>query len=242
MAKEVEVLIRRLRTIGTLGPEEEIVVRDLPLRLATLAKGDEVASDGEVMDQSCLLLAGWMHRLKDLPDGSRQILSFHVPGDIPDLQSFHLKKMDHSLAATSVCEVAFIKHADLRRALLKAPGVADLFWRDTLVDAGGFRIWMTMLGQANAEGRMAHLFCELYVRLRSVDMAKEMRYQFPVTQTELAHALGITPVHVNRTLQELRSRGLLRFEHHEMIIHDWDRLSDLAQFDASYLHYFVDVS
>lgn len=237
MSELVEALIRKLRFIGELGREEEAAVRDIPLHLAQLAKGDDTASDGEVVDQSCLLIEGYMHRYKDLPNGNRQIISFHVAGDIPDLQSLHLKRMDHSLAATSASTVAFLKHTDLTAALRRAPRLTDLFWRDTLIDAASYRQMMTILGQAGAASRMAHLFCDLYVRLKTVGKTVDLSFMLPVTQTELAYALGITPVHVNRILQELRRQSLIEFEHGRAVILDWNRLEEQAQFDPTYLHH-----
>ncbi len=117
MTHATDALIRKLNAIGRLSEADAQSIRDFPLRISTLDMGSDAVRAGDVTDQSCLLIEGFMHRYKDLPDGRRQILSFHVAGDIPDLHSLHLKKLDHSLAATSSCTVAYIKHADLKAAM-----------------------------------------------------------------------------------------------------------------------------
>jgi len=236
MANGTDALVLRLKALGGLSDADQQSIRELPTRLVELERGQEIATDGEITSRCCMVVSGFMHRFKVLPDGKRQILSFHVPGDIPDLQSLYLKKMDHSLAATMHCTVALISHKDMKAAMERAPGLVELLWRDTLVDAASFRIWMTMMGQADADARMAHLFCELYKRLEVVGHSGNCKFELPITQTELGDALGITPVHVNRTLQELRGRKLLELERHQMTILNWEGLRELAQFEVAYLH------
>ena len=137
-------------------------------------------------------------------EGKRQILSFHISGDIPDLQSLHLSVMDHSLGTLIPCKLAFIQHDDLRSLMRNHPRLGDLFWRDTLIDAAVFRQWVVNVGRRQALARMAHLLCELLVRLRAVELVEDHAFDLPVTQAELADALGISNVHVNRVLQDLR--------------------------------------
>lgn len=237
MGSAVERLIQKLRTIGDLSQADEALLRGMPVRIAELRKGAIVVADGEVSSRSCLVLDGFMHREKLTPAGGRQILSFHPAGDIPDLQSLHLKKMDYNLVATTECRVAFIEHRDLNAALQKSASLTGLMWRDSLIDAASFRAWMLMLGQGDADERMAHLFCEMFMRLRAIGLARGTTFQFPVTQIEIADALGISTVHANRTLQELRARGLITVERFEVTILDWAALKELAAFDPAYLHF-----
>jgi CRP-like cAMP-binding protein len=236
VADEISASIRKLRSIGELSAADEDAVRTLPLRVVELARGADAAHDGSKPTESCLLVEGFMHRYKVLPNGRRQILAFHTPGDIPDLQSLHLRTLDHSLAATTRCTVGFIRHDDLRALIRKRPSVGDLLWRDTLIDAGMFRAWIVSMGQRPAPEHIAHLFCEMFVRLRAIGQTVDNACNLPLTQTELGDAVGLSTVHVNRTLQELRASNLIELQGGVLRILDWPRLKDLAQFDPTYLH------
>jgi CRP-like cAMP-binding protein len=232
----IDILIRRLVTIGELHAADQSLLQVLPLRILELSKGEDAAADGEVVSQSCLLLKGFMHRYKMLPDGGRQIVAFHTPGEIPDLHSLHLPRMDHSLAATERSSVAFIKHADILAVLERSPNLSRLFWRATLIDAAVFRMWMVEMGQRPAVSHLAHLICEIYVKLHVLGLAKDFEFRLPLVQGELADALGLSAVHTNRTLQELRARGLIQFENSTVRILSWPGLAQLAFFDPAYLH------
>jgi CRP-like cAMP-binding protein len=236
MSHAHEVLIRKLESIGQLAENERAAIRNLPIRVSALARGQEAAVDGTTTDECCLLITGFMHRFKLLQDGSRQILAFQTPGDIPDLQSLHLRHMDHTLAATMASTVGFIKHEDVRQLVHRQPGVSDVMWRDTLIDAAIFRNWIAMMGRRSAQQHLAHLFCELFVRMSAIGQVSERGCLLPLTQEDLADALGLSIVHTNRSLQGLREEGLISFERSRLTILDWLGLKDLAQFDATYLH------
>src|SRR3954471_4554349 len=169
-------------------------------------------------------------------EGKRQIFSFHIPGDIPDLQSLHLDVMDHSLSTLSACKVMFIPHETVCDLVRQCPRIGDAFWRETLIDAAVFREWIMNLGRREAYGRMAHLLCEFYVRLRAVGLTNGDAYAMPLTQAELADATGLSAVHVNRTLQELRGEGLITWRAGSVAVLDWDRLKEAGEFDPAYLH------
>ena len=173
--------------------------------------------------------------MKILGEGRRQILSFHVPGDVPDLHSLHIEAMDHGLAALTGTTIAFIPHESLLDVTKRFPGLAALLWRETLIDAAIFRQWITGMGQRDALGRMAHLFCELYCKLEAMDLAAEYRCALPLTQSELGDALGLSSVHTNRTMQEMKAQGLIATRARTLSITSWDRLVQAAEFDPSYL-------
>lgn len=232
-----DILFRRLETIGQLTAADRRLLEDLPLRIVELGRGEDAASDGEVVSQSCLLLQGFMHRYKMLPDGSRQILAFHTPGEIPDLHSLHLTRMDHSLAATEKSTVAFIKHTDILALLERSTNISRLFWRATLIDAAVFRMWMVEMGQRPAVSQLAHLICELYLKLYAIDLARGFVFRLPLVQEEIADALGLSAVHTNRTLQDLRARQLIHFEASTLRILSWEGLTELALFDPAFLHF-----
>ena len=236
MLSNTESLIRKLESIGELPDQDREAIASLPVQVRTLQADEDVVRDGDAPSASCLLLDGFMHRYKVLPDGKRQILAIHTPGDIPDLQSLLLRRQDHSLAASVPSTAAFIPHEALRALIRSRPTVADLFWRDTLVDAAIFRAWIESLGRCSALGHLAHLVCEVYTRLRAVGLTNGCSYGLPFTQTELGDALGLSTVHVNRTLQEMRGEGLIEFQHGRLTILDWTRLKAAAQFDPGYLH------
>lgn len=230
------MLARRLESIVPLSPEERHAVEQLPARVHTLGSRHDIVHDGDTPSQCCLLLEGWAYRYKLLDEGRRQILSFHVPGDVPDLQSLHLQPVDYSLATLTRATVAFIPHEDLLDLVKRFPGLATTLWRETLIDGAVFRAWITGMGQRSAFGRMAHLFCELYRKLEAVGLATEYRCTLPITQAEFGSALGLSNVHVNRVLQEMRARELITLQGPKLVIVSWDRLVQAAEFDPAYLH------
>nr|WP_314255885.1 Crp/Fnr family transcriptional regulator [uncultured Devosia sp.] len=236
MTQGLETLLRRLHAIGVLAEDDAGALRGLPFRSVQMSKGEEIVPEGTFSRSCCLVVDGLVHRSKALPDGQRQIFSLHLPGDIPDLHGLHLKLMDHSLVATSHCQVAFISHEAIQSVLQRSTALTGLLWRDTLIDAAAFRAWMLMIGQAEAPVRMAHLFCELYVRYTAVGLAANNGYPLPISQGDLADMLGTSPVHANRTLQDLRGRKLLTFSDGRVEILDWLALVEFGQFDGSYLH------
>jgi CRP-like cAMP-binding protein len=183
-----------------------------------------------------MVLEGFTCVYKLTTEGKRQIVAFHVPGDIPDLQSLHLKVMDTSIATVSRCRLGFIPHEALQALCNRYPRIAAALWRETLVDASIFREWMTGIGRREAYNRMAHLLCELFVRLKAVDLIEDETFDLPITQTELADAIGASTVHVNRVLQELRADGLIRSRGTQVHILDWERLKAVGDFDPLYLH------
>ncbi|WP_244472891.1 Crp/Fnr family transcriptional regulator, partial [Methylobacterium sp. Leaf100] len=144
------MLLRKLDSIATLSNEEQEAVRNLPARTRTLEPGQDIVREGDKPSQCCLVLEGWLCRYKILGEGRRQIFSFHIPGDTPDLQSLHLPVMDHSLGTVTVATVAFIPHDSVRDLTLRFPRLGAVLWRDTLIDAAIFREWMTGMGRKSA--------------------------------------------------------------------------------------------
>lgn len=229
-------LLNKLDAIADLTQEERTAIRELPIRTRLVPVGADFVHDGDATQRSCLVLEGLVCRYKLLPSGRRQILSFHMPGDIPDLQTLHLQLMDHSLCAMSAATIAYIDHADLRRLNQSYPRLAEIFWRDTLIDAAIFREWMIGLGRRSAYARIAHLFCELMVKFRAVHLVKDDSVRLDLTQGELGDALGLSAVHVNRVLQELRGAELIELRKGVLKVLSWDGLVAAGEFDPGYLH------
>ena len=203
-------------------------VRTLPPRIDLLRQGDGTGP-------MHILLDGWAIRYKMLVDGRRQILSILLPGDIFDINGFMAKSMDHSIASLTGVKLAVLDKDVLATARSDYPDVEKLLWCDMHVSAAIQREWSTSLGQRTARERMAQLLCELYTRQTSSNLCEGQACAFHLTQTELAETLGMTPVYVNRTLQDLRREGLIQLENRTLTICDLPGLEQLALFDPGYL-------
>ncbi|WP_111413857.1 Crp/Fnr family transcriptional regulator [Billgrantia lactosivorans] len=230
------LMIRKLQSIFPLSADERQALRELPVRVVHLEPDRPIVQIGDRPHQCCLVLDGFSCVFKLSYEGRRQIMALHVPGDIPDLQSLHLAVMDSSLASLSRCTVGLIQHDDLRRACERHPRLTAAFWRETLVDASIFREWLLNIGQRNAYTRMAHLLCELLVRLEAVGLVEGNAFELPITQEELGDAIGISAVHVSRTLQALRADGLVESRKTRFAVLDRERLKQAGEFDPLYLH------
>jgi len=183
-----------------------------------------------------VLLNGFAQRYKMLRDGRRQILSFHIPGDIPDILSLHLKVIGSGLATLSRSRVGFVPHNSLRRLMQEHPRLTDLLWRDTLIEAATLQEWMVGIGRQRALSRVAHLVCEMVTRLEAVGLAEGKSIELPLTQATIADAVGLSSVRVNRMVQRLRGMGLLAWRGKDLTVKDWNRLQGVAEFDPAYLH------
>jgi len=230
------LLARKLRLRDKVSAEEEAALRALTDETVEFARRAEIVRAGETTDASCLLVQGWAARSKTLADGGRQITQLHVPGDFVDLHSFLLKQLDHSIVALTPCTIVKVPHERLRALTERQPHLARLLWLTTLIDAAIHREWLTMMGRGDARQIIAHILCELYLRLESVGLAAQGRFDLLVTQEELGDVCGLTAVHVNRVLQDLRGDGLIVSKGRKTEIPDWDRLRKAAQFDGLYLN------
>ena len=184
-----------------------------------------------------LLLEGFACRYKALENGQRQIMAFHVPTDLCDLPSLLLKRIDYSIGTLTPAKIALIPRTTILGWAQSYPSLGRLLWRATLIDASVSREWIVNVGRRTAYQRTAHLLCELLLQMRSAGLAQGLVCEMPLTQVELADALGLTPVHVNRTLQWLRNEGLVEFGGGTLTVRNWRELKRAAGFDATYLHY-----
>jgi CRP-like cAMP-binding protein len=229
-------LIRKLESIFTLTDDERQALETLPMQVVAIKDRQDIVREGDRPSRSCLILSGFACVYKMTAQGKRQIVSFSIAGDVPDLQSLHLKVLDNSISTLSPCRVGFITHDALRELCERYPRLAAAFWRETLIDAAIFREWVMNIGQREAYTRMAHVLCELVVRLKAVGLVEDHVCELPITQGEYADAIGVTPVHVNRVLQQLRADGLIETRGTQLRIPDWDRLKQVGEFDPTYLH------
>lgn len=231
------LLVRHLSSFVTLTEAEKGAIRRLPVQERLVPARTDIVTAGERPNQCCIVLTGMAFRYKLTSNGGRQILQFHVPGDIPDLQSLHLPVMDHHLAALTQSTIGTIPHEAVHDLTARFPQVASAFWRLNLADAALLRERIVSLGQRPALSRLAHFLCEMFVRLQWVGLTDGQTMRLPITQPELADALGLSYVHVNRMMQELRGQGLIETDRDVVALPDWPGLRTLAGFDSGYLHY-----
>ncbi|APF39502.1 cAMP-binding domain of CRP or a regulatory subunit of cAMP-dependent protein kinases [Chelatococcus sambhunathii] len=229
-------LLRKLSNFSTFDADETAAIEALASEPVPYRPREIIIEEGERPQGVNLVLSGFACRYKALPDGRRQILGYFVPGDICDLRVFVLEEMDHSIAAVTAAEVAVLPAEEIRQVTARFPRITTALWWATLVEEAISREWILNMGRRSAGERTAHLFCEIYHRLKAVELADGGRFTFPVTQQELADALGLSVVHVNRTLQLLRRRGLVDMENGTVILPNLEALEDYAMFNPRHLH------
>jgi CRP-like cAMP-binding protein len=229
-------LLLKLRARDILDAEEEAALRGSFSEIREIPAGKVVVRAGVALSECTLLFDGFICRYKDLADGQRQIMELHVPGDFVDLHSFLLKRLEHNVGSMTPVRVAIAPHDRLRAITEAHPHLARLLWFSTLLDAAIHREKILSIGRRSAVARIAHLLCELFVRLELVGLASGGGYALPLTQADLADASGLTSVHVNRMLKKLRDDGLVTFRSSQVTIHDFDRLQRVAEFDPAYLY------
>lgn len=232
----ISVHLKQLRKRTEISAEEERAIRNSVAETRRLPADEVVVHSGVELNSSLMLLEGWMARSKDLESGERQVTELHVAGDFADLHGFTLKKLEHDLLTLTECTVAVVPHERLKDITERYPHLARVYWFSTNIDAAIHREWALSLGQRSAMSRMAHLFCELHLRLEIVGRTQGNSYELPLTQRELAECLGLTVVHANRTIQELRRRGLVEFENRRLTLLDRRGIEGVAEFDPSYLY------
>jgi CRP-like cAMP-binding protein len=206
------------------------------MQMVAIKADQDIVREGDRPSRSCLLLSGFACTYKMTKDGKRQIVSFNLPGDVPDLQSLHLKTLDNSIGTISPCSVGFITHDDLRAICERYPRITAAFWRETLIDGAIFREWVLNVGRREAYTRMAHVLCELLTRLRAVGLVEDHACDLPITQGEFADAIGVSTVHVNRVLQAMRANGIIELSGDRLKVPDWETLKRAGDFDPTYLH------
>ncbi len=229
-------LFRKLERRDDLNVEERDALEASVSRIVEQPSRTVIVREGVLLDTSNLLLAGHCCRFKDLPNGQRQILELHVPGDFVDLHSFPLKKLEHNIMTLTPVRIAYVPHVRLKAITEAHPHLARMLWFSTSLDAAIHREWLLSLGRRSAIGRLAHLFSELLVRMEVAGLAEGDSYSLPITQIDLADSTGLTAVHVNRMLRELRDTGVMSFREGRVTIDDLPRLHRLGSFDPAYLY------
>ena len=235
-ARAVAPLLLKLRVRDLVVAEEEEVLRASVGELRDHPAGRTIIRSGTTLSASTLLVEGIVCRYKDLADGQRQIMELHVAGDFVDLHGFLLKRLDHNIGTMTPVKIALVPHDALRGITETHPHLGRMLWFSTLLDASIHREKILSIGRRSAVARIAHIFCELLIRLRLVGLADETGFALPLTQADLADVTGLTSVHVNRMLKKLRDEKLLTFRSGRVTIGDWEGLQRRAEFDPTYLH------
>ena len=228
-------LLHALELRDTLTADERKAVLRAASNEIDFKTGQDIVEEGERPNACSLVVSGLAARCIVLTGGGRQFTALHVPGDFVDLQSLLLKRMDHAVLALAPTRVARVAHAALRQITVDFPHLARLLWLMTLVDGAIHREWILSLGRRQAPARLAHLLCELFMRLQAVGKVDGLSFSLPLTQPQMGDMLGISAVHMNRTLQELRREGLISWQGQAVTIKDWQHLKSLAEFDPAYL-------
>lgn len=228
--------IQRIASVIRLSEQEKAAIRELPVREADIKADQDVVREGDSPSRLFFIVEGMTCTYKVVSEGKRQIVGFHLPGDAPDLQSVHLRVLDVSIATMTPCKIGFVPHPAILEACDRFPRLTAAFWRHTLIDAAIFREWMANIGQRTAPARIAHLLCELYVRFQAVGLARGDTIDFPITQVEIGEAMGLSSVHVNRSLKELRSKGYIAYRDSVLQVLDWEGLQMAGDFSPDYLH------
>jgi CRP-like cAMP-binding protein len=228
-------LTRKLENFAPLSGEDRRILAEATRESRLVPARTDIIREGERPVDVHLVLEGFACRYKILPDGKRHIMAYLVPGDLCDVHAFILRAMDHSIGTLSECRVVDIPQDRILR-MLERPAVARALWWSALVDEATLREWLVNIGGRPGEQRLAHLLCELLMRLQIVGLANRDSYELPITQSELAETMGLTLVHVNRVLQRLRARGLITLRHKRLVINDAQALKEFGEFDPNYLH------
>lgn len=230
------ILAKRLGNFVTLDADENAVLARLSTeRVRRNAARSDIVREGESPNVLRLFLSGWACRYRTLEDGRRQILALLLPGDLCDLNNDVLAELDHSIGALTAVQFVEIQHDRVGEIMAERPRLARAFWWHMLTSFSTQREWTLNLSRSAFE-RIGNLFCELFFRLRAVGLTRGTRYDLPITQIEIAEATGLTPVHVNRTLQEMRSDGLIVLKERVLDIPDIAALQQAVLFSPAYLH------
>ena len=231
-----DALLTRLENFADLSAGEKVRLSDLSRAVRTINARQHIIREDERPQEVHLIVDGWAARYKALENGSRQIVAFLLPGDFCDLHVAVLGRMDHSIVALTACRVAFIASEEMDELTSDHNALTKALWWGTLVDEAVLRSWVVNNGRRDAYERVAHILCELHLRMKMVGLVSNDRFDLPITQEELADATGLTPVHTNRTLQRLRRQKFIELKARTLTVLNVEALRTAAGFDPTYLH------
>jgi CRP-like cAMP-binding protein len=227
--------LAKLNRHTSLIQDEQEAILGLPAKAVQVQTNRDFVRLGQHVTHSCLVVAGLVGRFGQNSEGGRQITALHIPGDMIDLHSVVAPEATSALQALTVTTIMQVPHADLRAVAQRFPTIAEAFWRECVLDGAVLAEWVVNVGRRDARARTAHLLCEMACRYGAVGNGAEANFDFPATQYHLADALGLTPIHVNRTLKSLRQERIADVRHRKVTVHDWKKMAAIADFEPSYL-------
>lgn len=230
------LLMRRWTMRSSLSASDRDALASLALTRRSVQRGAYIVHEGEAVTHCSVLISGFVARQKLVNTGNRQIVAIHLPGELVDAQNLLLDRADDSVQSIGQSEVAMIPKSAILDLIATRPEIGRAIWLDTIIDASITREWVVNLGRRDARARIAHLLCELYLRLQAIGQCPSGQCMLPLSQEQIADCMGLTPVHVNRVLQMLRADGLIALRAHRLTILDWAQLTQVGDFDGRYLH------
>lgn len=234
--QNLEPLVRKLSLHAPLDGDDRAAVLALPHTVRNLEPSQYLVREGDLPTHCCMVLSGIAIRHKIVGNGGRQIVNVHIPGDMVDLQNALLATADHNVQALNKMTAALIPRQAMIDLAFTRPSVGKALWLETLIEGSIAREWVANVGRRDAATRVAHLLCEFAYRLDAVGIGRECNYELPMTQEQLADTIGLTPVHVNRTLKALDAAGLTKRSRRSVIITDLEKLANVGDFRSTYLH------
>lgn len=228
--------ITKLCGLADLSARDIDRLRSITANPRPFAARQNLIREGDAPGPMFIMMDGWACRYKILPDGARQIVAFMMPGDACDLHIRLLAEMDHSIQAITTALVAIVSRDEMQSMLREHPAIANAMYAAQLIDEGIMRAWIISMGRRNSLERVAHLGCELYLRARNIGLTDAVEFDLPLSQVVLSDALGMTPVHINRILKELRIAGVMSLKRGSVTITDPLKLTQIAGFDENFLY------
>lgn len=230
-------LITKLECFTELSHDEKQLITDVTCDVREFGRREDIIREGDKPESVHLLLEGWACRYKVLPNGERPIMGFLIPGDLCDVHVALLDEMDHSIGTLSGCKIAFLPREAVSELISRNERLCRALWWANLVDEAILREWLVTLGHRPADKRLAHFFCEMLLRAKAVGLTEDDSFDLPVTQEELGDTMGLSTVHINRMMQELRGQGLVTSKGKRLIVNDLEKLMAFADSNPNYLHY-----
>lgn len=230
------IFVRKLLSHSRLSTDDQAAIAALPFSLRQLEPNAYILNEGERALICPVILSGFAYRQKTSADGGRQIVALKIPGDPLDFQSLYLERADHDLQALTRVELAIFSLKDLENLVAPRPSLARAVLVDILIEASIGREWLLNIGRRNALSRLAHLLCELHCRVGQIADEKLEAFDVPLTQEQLADLLGLTPVHINRTIKALEESGAVKRVNRRLKVGDIRALRQIAEFSDLYLH------
>jgi CRP-like cAMP-binding protein len=240
--QSLALLVRKLSRHVALQPADCAALLALPHSVRTLDPSTYLLREGDPPQYCSILVSGFAYRQKLTGEGARQIVSLHIPGEALDLQSLYLDVADHNIQTLTRAEVALVPRVAVRELIQARSAIAHAVMIELLVEGSIAREWTLNIGRRDAQARLAHLLCEFAVRLEAQGLSSGESYELPMTQEQLGDALGLTAVHVNRTLRTLEAQGLIARNRRHVGIPQWTALRDVGDFTGRYLHLEPQVS